>query len=291
MGRSHARAAKKGVGAVGGRRAGVNIHPGGCEMDRSGPIIGKRGQTPTPANGSHRLDVIEPVGCWIRRTDIVIGSGISRRSDKEGPAAPRIPNGIFQRDTRTTSAPTVAENTHILGHGILDAFHGVGRCTGAIGTEEFQCHQTHLPCHADMVPASVGLRANRAGTMRPVVVVIHRIATPVDHVDPEDIVRIAVAIVVDAIAGDLTCIPPHLALKVLVGIADARIDDRHGHVGGTGGDVPCPHRVDILPSGSSRLAGIPESPEEIPAKCAVARHGLRGHHVIGLDVFELPGSL
>jgi hypothetical protein len=57
-----------------------------------------------------------------------------------------------------------------------------------------------------------------------VAVVVHRVGVVVARVDPKDVVDVAVAVVVDAVAGRLERVVPHVGGEVRVGVVDAGVN-------------------------------------------------------------------
>ena len=81
-----------------------------------------------------------------------------------------------------------------------------------------------------------------------------------------DVVDVAVAVVVDAIVGNLAGVGEDVGLKIGMGLAvvgvaylDSRVDDRHDHVGG-GGQVPSLGRINIRVRNASHLSGVVHAP-------------------------------
>src|SRR5207248_2949489 len=101
------------------------------------------------------------------------------------------------------------------------------------------------PGDADtVVPGS----ADRAGDVRPVSVVVHRVVVVVREVPAAPVVDVAVVVVVDAVgaatAAVLARVDPDLRAQVGMRPVDSGVDHRHGHAGAAGRDVPRLRSVD-----------------------------------------------
>ena len=62
-----------------------------------------------------------------------------------------------------------------------------------------------------------------------VVIIVERIAGPGDRIDTVNVVNKAVAIVIYAVARDLTGVDPHVTCQILMCVADAGIDHADHH--------------------------------------------------------------
>ena len=96
--------------------------------------------------------------------------------------------------------------------------------------------------HARDAERVVGARRDRAGDVRPVMVVVVRVVVVVDEVPAAEVVDAAVGVVVDAVgllaAAALTRVGEHVRGQIGMGARDAGVDDRHPH-GGDRGRRPC----------------------------------------------------
>src|SRR2546423_15378625 len=82
------------------------------------------------------------------------------------------------------------------------------------------------------------------------------------------VINITVAIVVNAIAGDLARVGPDVGGEVFVGDVDAGIDDGNNHVIAAGGDVPGARRTDVCGrrAGGQAGEGIHQPPPAAEAR-------------------------
>ena len=83
-------------------------------------------------------------------------------------------------------------------------------------------------------------------------------------VDSVNVVHLAVAVVVDAVAGNLARIPPHVRGEILVTVVDPGVDHRHDDVGASGGDLP-----------GCRSAHFCQRPLACPQRIVASRRGDR----------------
>ena len=146
-------------------------------------------------------------------------------------------------------------------HGVVEGADGVGDGAAAVGVEELQGHDLHVPVDAGHADAVVAHGADGAGHVRAVAVVVHRVAVVVDEVVAVDVVDEAVAVVVDAVAGDLAGVGPDVGGQVGVGVIDAGVDDGDDDAAAAGGDVPGFRGVDVGVGRAAGLAGVVQAPE------------------------------
>ena len=67
--------------------------------------------------------------------------------------------------------------------------------------------------------------------MGPVAEIVHGIVVFVDKIPASDVVNVAIPIIVDTVAGDLTCIDPDVGSQILVQVVDSGVDDADDHAG------------------------------------------------------------
>src|SRR5207247_292038 len=138
-------------------------------------------------------------------------------------------DGVLQRLLVAPAAPTVAGQPDVhalLPHagGVVEGLHGVGGGAGAVGGEELQGHDLHVPVHARHADAIVADGADGAGDVGAVAHVVHGVAVFVGEVGAVDVVDVAVVVVVDAVAGHLEGVVPHVGGQVRVGVVDAAVE-------------------------------------------------------------------
>ena len=95
--------------------------------------------------------------------------------------------------------------------------------------------------------------------MGSVALVVKGICIVVGKVVAKNIVCVAIAIVVDAIAGDFTRIAPHVGCEVLVVVVNARVDNSNNSSACSGIDIPSCWSIDISIVGATGLAGVVKS--------------------------------
>ena len=92
--------------------------------------------------------------------------------------------------------------------------------------------------------------------MGSVALVVKGICIVVGKVVAINIICVAIAIVVDAIAGDFACIAPHVCCEVLVVVVNARVDNSDDGSAGSGINVPSLWSIDISILDSTGLGGV-----------------------------------
>ena len=101
----------------------------------------------------------------------------------------------------------------LLAHDVVDALDRPGVGTPAARVEELERHDLGVRGRAGDADAVVGRRGHDARRVRAVPVVVHRHAVAVHRVDAVDVVDVAVAVVVEAVAGRLAGVRPHVARR------------------------------------------------------------------------------
>ena len=124
-----------------------------------------------------------------------------------------------------------------LHRGVVDRADGVGRVAAAGRIDELQRHDGHVPIHAGHALAVVAHRADDAGDVGAVAVVVHRVAVVGDEV-------IAVYVAGKAVAAGVR-IGPDIGGQVGIGVIDARIDDGDDDVAAAGAYVPGGRQIDV----------------------------------------------
>ena len=99
-----------------------------------------------------------------------------------------------------------------------------------------------------------------AGHVRAVRVIVHRIAVVTHEIVTVDVVHIPVAVVIQAVAGDLAGIDPDVGLEVGMEVVNARVDDGHPDGSGVGYHGPRLRGADVVVRLGAVLAGVPQRP-------------------------------
>ena len=114
--------------------------------------------------------------------------------------------------------------------GVLDRLSHVGRPGMTEVVDPFQHHDSSGGVDAGNANTVAAPGSDDAGHHRAVPVVIPGIAVPAKEVPADDIVHVAVPVVVDVVVGRLALVPPDvLRIDVEVVPVEAGIDDRHVH--------------------------------------------------------------
>ena len=234
--------------------------------------------------GGNRNDVVQVVVGRVVGRCVVIAARIARRCDKQGLGRSGGRDGIVERLRISAAAPTVVGHPDSHHGGIVDRQDRVHGRAGAAVAEELEGHQLGIPVNAHDALAVIAARGDRARHMGAVGVAVVRIAVPVGEVVAVDIVDVAVAVVIQAVAGNLARIDPHVIDQVRMGVIDSGVDDAHHDIV-AGLNVPGLGRVDIGIGYTARLAGIIQPPET--SETGVARNGgVECDRVVRLDVLK-----
>ncbi len=240
-----------------------------------------------------------------RRIEAGRGIAVARCGHKHHVIGHCVINGGLHRRAPGAAAPAVVEHRRAVIHRVNDGGDGIGGIA-AVFPEKFERHDFGVrvgPANAVVV---VRFGGNRSGHMRTVcaalILNIHRVAIAVIKIHAVDIVRPAVSVVVDSIAGDLAGVRPHLIGEVEMGVVHTGINDGYDNlVGreirllprfepvhiGIGERVGSIHRAAV--QHIDRLAGVVER-EHLFEKRIVG-HGAGLHAVVRLGVVHVGRSI
>jgi hypothetical protein len=255
-------------------------------------VVGKPGKLVDVVGGRHADDVghrqagRDGGAEFIGECAVVAGSGHEEHA-RIGRGLDRILQRLGEEHAAAVvgkAAPAVVGD---LGAHVGRVEDGVDRIRGeavAIGGDELERHDPGAPSHAHHAAAVVAHRTDGAGHVRAVAVVVHRVAVAVGEVVAVHIIDVAVAVVVNTIAGDLARVRPDVRGEVGVRVVDTRVDHRDDHVGGLGDGVPGLGGIDVGIVAPAGLPGVVQAPE---AGVEVVGRGLHAQQRIGRHRFDL----
>ncbi len=180
----------------------------------------------------------------------------------------------LQRLGEHTAAPAVAENGRSGGDRVVDTADGIGDRAEARRTQELQREELDIPGHAGHAQRVVADRADRARDVGPVAVVVHRVVVVVAEVPAADVVDEAVAVVVDAVAGDLAGVDPDVVGQVRVGVVDPGVDYRHDDVSASREEIPRVDSGDVCARYSAGEPRVVQAPLKMESRVVGQRLGL-----------------
>ena len=196
-----------------------HIHARRGQVDRRSPVIGERGQRVVVVRRGDRDDVGQVVARWIvgRRVESV--AALPAAATNNMPASPLAVIASHESLRSRAATPAVVRQPDV--HAVVVPHHGrvVERRDGRRRrsrpscAQELQAHDLDVPVDARHADRVVPDRADRAGHVRAVAVVVDRIAVVVDEVVAVDVVDVPVAVVVDrrcrrSRRGSSRCWPP-----------------------------------------------------------------------------------
>jgi hypothetical protein len=123
--------------------------------------------------------------------------------------------------------------------------------------------------------------------MGPVAQFVPGISSPVQCVDPEDVIDVTVPVIVPSVAGNLSRIAPKVEGEVFVCIAHPGIDDGYGDAFGRAQVIPgcgCAQVSSADPAAPPQVVKCPEDP--VGVSRVVWRHGGFGV-VIRFDLLDI----
>ena len=221
------------------------------------------------------------------RRVVVVAVVVARGGDEEAAGVAGGVDGVLEGLRVAAAAPRVVQDGRAHLHGVVDGLDGVGQVAEAVVVEELAGHHLHVPAHPRDARAVVAHRADGARHVGAVARAVHRVVVLVHEVPAVDVVDEAVAVVVDAVAGDLAGVPPHVGVEVGVAVVDARIDDGHDECRARD-RMPGLGRIDVGILDAARLPRVVLAPEL--AEVGVIGDALvlhRPHPVVRLGVLDV----
>src|SRR5262249_24139846 len=233
-----------------------------AQCHRVGAVVGETGQGVGAGGGGDRDDVVQVVVGRVRGGGVVVGGVVAGGGDEDVTGRLGALDGVEQRLREAAAAPTVVGDRRPVGDRVVDRRDGAGGAAGAAGVEELQGHQFDAgPGNAGDADAVVAHPRDGAGDVRAVAVVVERFVVVRDEVPAVDVVDEAVAVVVDAVAGDLARVGPDVGGEVGVVVVDAGVDDRDDDAAARGDGVPRLGGVDVGVGDAAGLPGVVQAPE------------------------------
>ena len=216
---------------------------------------------------------------------VVVARLVPGRGDDEHPGRVGGGDGVADSLRVLRVAPRVVRDHGAVGSRVEERFDRVGGRARPVVPHHPQGHDPCARGDARDAEPVAGDRGNRARDVRPVAVPVLRGRVLLDEVPAADVVDVAVAVVVEPVAGDLIRIAPGVRGEIGVRERDAGVDHRHGHAR-AGGDVPGLGRVDVR-VGDARQPGdgltrVVEPPELAEAR--VVRERVEAQTPIRLDI-------
>ncbi len=267
-----------------------DVDAGGAEVDRGGTEAGEVGQQVVVIGRGDRHHAGGLVAGREGRDDVVVVGGVAGRGDEQDAGVAGRGDRVEQALAEAAAAPRVGQHAQVdarvaLGDRVVDGADGVLEGAAAAGVEELEGHDLDLPVHAGHADAVVAGRADGAGAVRAVVVVVHRIAAAGDRVEAVHVVDDAVAVVVHAVARDLGRVDPHVGGQILVRVVHAGVDHADDDVGAADAVVPRLDGVDVSVRGAAGLAGVVE-PVQL-GEAGIVGRGAGVDDVVALGVEDL----
>ena len=236
-GAAHVGVESAGIGAVDAGAGGADVHGGGAVVVhvRAGGSGGGDGD-----------DVGGIISAGIKRGGVVVGATVAGRRDKEDAGGVGGVDRGLEGGIEAAAPPGIAAEMVALGGAVVHRRHGAGIVAVPGRADELAGDQADVPAHTRDADTVVADRADGAGAMGAVAVVVHGIVVPVVEIVAVEVVDIAVAVVIHAVAGDLAGIDPHVGGEVGVGVIDTGVDDHDQHAGIAGVVIPGLGGVDVV---------------------------------------------
>ena len=291
--RGHRRAAVARIAVVGRRRIDAHARRGHLHGRRA--VVRERREPVRGIGGGHgdtrRSHGIGGVGAH----GVIVRTLVARGGDAENSSIASRRDRVAECRRATASAPAVVRGDDV--HAICPPHHRRvvqrgdrgARRTAAARVEKLQPHDRHLPVDPCDAGAIVADRADRAGHMGAVRVVVEHVGGVGGEVPAEDVVDKTVAIVVDAVACRLAGIAPDVRGQIRMVVIDAGVDHGDDHRPRAGGDIPRRRGVDVGIGKPARLRRVVESPEAIKGGI-VWKRCRRSDDPVGFDGADARGG-
>src|SRR5262249_48075979 len=130
---------------------------------------------------------------------VVVGPLVAGRGDEDLPGVAGVGHGVVQGRGRAAAAPAVVTNLGAVLDRVVDGLDRGVQVAAAVGPHELDRHDGRLPGHADDAAAVVADGPDGAGDVRPVDVVVHGVVVVVGEVPADQVVLVAVVVVIDPV--------------------------------------------------------------------------------------------
>ncbi len=265
------------------RNRGEDAHPRGAETHRGSAVVGEKGLGIVQVRGGDREHVRHLIARWIERRRVVVGAVVPCRGDEQRAGLIRGRDGVHQRLAESAAAPGVVHHLRVHVGGVE---HGADCGAGgarAARAQELDRHDARAPAHSRHAHAVVADGGDGARHVRAVTMVVLGIVVVVAEVVAVDVVHVTVAVVVDAVAGDLPRVGPYVGGEVGMGVIHAGVDHSHDDIG-AGLHVPRFGRVHVRVGLAAGLPDVIEAPELGIAR--IVGRDRRAHLVVVFDGFH-----
>src|SRR3989338_642096 len=273
MGSGHGGAAEGAIGVA--RRCAQDLTPRLSQMNGPSAKIRERGEVIGPSRGGDTDDVREikfaGIGLLVKSGTVVVVTApatpaVPRRDDKKDAALKMSLDGVKQGLRKASPTPAIVGGDDVYPpvlHElyILQARDRISGTAGAASVEELAGHELYSPVDPDDANAVIADRADSAGHVSSVVIVVHGIIIVIHFVDAVTIIHEAVAIIVQSVAVTIVAVLEHIRREILVVVVDAGIDHGDNNITASRGDVPRLRRIDVRILGATGLSRIVETPE------------------------------
>src|SRR5262249_53555584 len=128
-----------------------------------------------------------------------VRAAVAGRSYEDVAGNGGVDQGRVHRFVVPVPDPAVVGDRDALGDGVVEGRHGAADGTMAGVVEEFQRGHLHEPVDARDADTVVAGGPDGAGDVRAVAVVVHRVVVVIDEVPADQVVHVAVAVVIDAV--------------------------------------------------------------------------------------------
>lgn len=184
--------------------------------------------------GGNGENAVGGVGGGIEWRSLVVAVVIPGACDEKNSCPLDGDEGTFEGGAVGEATVGVAKNakvhsTALHGQRIVEHGENIRKIPRSITREGFKRHDLHVPIDAWNAAIIIPDGADRAGAVGAMVVVVHGVGAAVlmGDTEPVGVIRVAVAVVVDAVSRDVTGICPHIRCEVRVVAVDACVDNAH----------------------------------------------------------------
>src|SRR5262249_38854679 len=275
----HRRAAIRPVLPVRQRAVDANARSG--DVHRRAAEVGEARQVVGAVGRRDGYDVVPGVVGRVERAGVVVRPVVAGGGDAGAPGGRGLVDGGGGGGSSPAAAVTVVDDLGPASDRVVQGADGVAHVPAARGVEELEGHELCVPVDPGDADPVVADGPDRPGDVGAVAVVVHRVRVIVGEVVPVDVVAVAVAVVVDAIARDLARVGPDVRGQVRVVVVDAGVNHGDDGVAGAGAGVPGLRGVDVGVGDAAVGAGVVEPPEVVEAR--VVRGAGDGDAVVRLD--------
>jgi hypothetical protein len=223
-----------------------------------------------------------------------IRTGIARGGDEQDPRVHVGLDGIVKGLRKSPTAPGVVGSDDIIRgiagllqiENILQAAYSPRSRPRPKVAQELAMADLDAPVDAHDAHVVIAYSSDRAADVGAVPIAIEWVRIVVVRIYAVDVIYVAVAVIVYAVARDFSRISPEIRIEIRVIVVNASVNDEDDDAGASGGDVPGFWGINVSVGGTAGLSGVVQPPQLGEVGVIGSQLHVLGfaHNVVGLGI-------